>query len=102
MEKTKEQKQASKNRFLAQEDKATRLLINADSLYDYIEGLRYAYSFTLRYGYNLKDFVLEGGQIDRLEKCLKAGILKEWNDTYWFDREKAASLQAYLIEHQTK
>lgn len=100
MEKTKEQKLASKERYLAQEDKATRKLINAANIYEYIDGLKYALSLCLRYSKNFKEFVLECGQIDRLDKCLKVGILKPWNDTYWFDKAKAESLQQYILEHQ--
>ena len=99
MVKTREQKQASKQRYLAQEDKATQMLINASNLYEYLDGLRYALSLCTRYSKNFKDFVLECGQIDRLDKCLKCGILKPWNDTYWFDKEKAQSLQDYISEH---
>lgn len=95
MEKTKEQK---KQRYLEQDDKATQMLINAQSLYEYIDGLKYAFSFCRRYNKNFKDFVLCGGQIDRWDKCLQAGILKEWNYTYYFDKEKAESLQQYILE----
>lgn len=99
MEKTKEQKLASKQRYLAQEDKATQKLINANNLYEYLDGLKYALSLCQRYSKNFKEFVLECGQIDRLDKCLKAGILKPWNNTYWFDKEKAESLQQYILEN---
>lgn len=99
--KTKEQKLASKQRYLAQEDKATQMLINASSIYDYIDGLKYTLSLCQRYSKNFKDFVLECGQIDRWDKCLKAGILKDWNNTYWFDKDKAERLQQYILEHQS-
>ncbi len=98
--KTKEQKEASKQRYLAQEDKATQMLINAHSMYDYIDGLKYALSLCQRYSKNFKDFVLKCGQIDRLDKCCRSGILKPWNDTYWFDKEKAESLKLYIEEHR--
>lgn len=116
MEKTKEQKLASKERYTAQESKAKELL-KANNLYDYIDGLKYAYSFCMRYKKNLQDFicfecgafinpfkeVLKDENADAktpLDKCLKAGILKPWNNTYWFDKEKAESLQQYILEHQ--
>ena len=112
MEKTKEQKLASKQRYLAQEAKALEML-RADSLYDYIDGLKYTYSFCMRYKKNLQDFILFEGQNPfrevikdpssnaktPLDKCLKSGILKPWNNTYWFDKEKAESLQQYILEH---
>ena len=98
MEKTREQKEASKQRYLAQEAKAIEML-HAENLYDFINGLKYALSLCQRYSKNFKEFVLECGQTDRLDKCLKAGILKPWNDTYWFDKEKAESLQQYILEH---
>lgn len=101
MEKTTEQKLASRERYLAQEDKATQKLINAGNLCDYIDGLKYALSLCQRYNKNFKEFVLECGQIDRWDKCLKAGILKPWNDTYYFDKAKADSLQQYILEHLT-
>ena len=41
MEKTKEQKLASRERYLAQESKAIKML-HAENLYDYIDGLKYA------------------------------------------------------------
>lgn len=99
-EKIKEQKQASKQRYLAQEDKATQMLINASNIYEYIDGLKYALSLCQRYSKNFKDFVLECGQIDRWDKCIKCGILTDWNNTYWFDKEKAERLQQYILEHQ--
>jgi hypothetical protein len=98
-EKTTEQKQASKERYLAQEDAATQKLINADCLYEYIDGLKYAYSLSMRYHKNLKNFVLKCGQADKLDKCLKAGILTPWKDTYYFNKDKADSLRLYLKEH---
>ena len=116
MEKTKEQKLASKQRYLAQEVKAIEML-NSNSLYDYINGLKYAYSFCMRYKKNLYDFihfegstyinpfieVLKDENADAktsFDKCLKAGILKPWNNTYYFDKEKAERLQQYILEHQ--
>ena len=104
MEKTKEQKLASKERYLAQEAKALEML-QTESLYDYINGLKYAYSLCMRYKKNLIDlvgfynpFFIEPKT--PLQKCVKAGILKDWNNTYWFDKEKAESLQQYILEHQ--
>lgn len=104
MEKTKEQKLASKQRYLAQEAKAIEML-HADSLYDFIDGLKYAYSLSMRYkSVNLKN-LLANCPFDffrdskPLNKCLKAGILKPWRDTYWFDKEKAESLQQYILEN---
>lgn len=113
MEKTKEQKLASKERYLAQEAKALEML-RSEKLYDYINGLRYAYSMSIRYKKNLRYLIEEAAYINPfkevikdqsayaktpLEKCLKAGILKPWNNTYWFDKEKAESLQQYILEH---
>ena len=111
MEKTREQKLASKERYIAQEAKALDML-STEKLYDYINGLRYAYSFSIRYKKNLRDFIEEAAYINPfkeviksdyaktpLEKCLKSGILKPWNNTYWFDKEKAESLQQYILEH---
>ena len=113
MEKTREQKLASKERYLAQEAKAIDML-RTEKLYDYINGLRYAYSLSIRYKKNMRDLIEEAAYINpfkevikdpsayaktHLEKCLKAGILKPWNNTYWFDKEKAESLQLYILEH---
>lgn len=112
MEKSVEQKLASKEIYLAQEAKAIKML-RSDSLYDFINGLRYAYSFSLRYRKNLRDFIHfeccntfievikdpSANAKTPLDKCLKCGILKPWNNTYWFDKEKAASLQNYILEH---
>ena len=108
MEKSVEQKLASKEIYLAQKAKAIEML-RSDSLYDFINGLRYAYSFSLRYRKNLREFILlecfnpfkevEKDAKTPLDKCLKCGILKPWNNTYWFDKEKAESLQQYILEH---
>ena len=109
-EKTKEQKLASRERYLAQEAKAKDML-QTDSLYDYIDGLKYAYSFCMRYKKNLKSVItgdvfinpfkenIEDEAKTPLDKCLKCGILKPWNDTYWFDKQKAESLQQYILEN---
>lgn len=109
MEKTMEQKLASKEIYLAQEAKALDML-RSDSLYDFINGLRYAYSFSIRYKKNMRYIIEEAAYINPfkevekdaktpLDKCLKCGILKPWNNTYWFDKEKAKSLQQYILEH---
>ena len=112
MEKTIEQKLASKERYLSQEAKAIEML-RSSSLYDFINGLKYAYSLSIRYRKNLRDFILfecfnpfkevikdtSANAKTPLDKCLKAGILKNWNNTYWFDKEKAESLQQYILEH---
>lgn len=111
MQKTREQKLASKERYLSQEAKALDML-RTEKLYDYINGLRYAYSFSIRYKKNLRDLIEEAAYINPfkevikdaypktpLDKCLKAGILKPWNNTYWFNKEKAESLQQYILEH---
>ena len=108
MGKILEHKLASKERYLAQEAKAIEM-IQSNNLYDFINGLKYAYSFSMRYKKNLRDFILfecfnpfkEVIKDDKtpLDKCLKAGILRPWNNTYWFDKEKAESLQQYILEH---
>lgn len=113
MEKTTEQKLASKERFIAQKAKAEEML-RSSSLYDFINGLMYAYSLSIRYKKNLRYLIEEAAYINPfkevikdqsayaktpLEKCLKAGILRPWNNTYWFDKEKAESLQQYILEH---
>ena len=89
-------------------------MLHSDNLYDYIDGLKYALSLCMRYRKNFQTFiysdpehfinpfkeVIIGGEAKTpLDKCLKAGILKPWNDTYWFDKEKAESLQQYILEH---
>lgn len=117
MEKTKEQRQASRERYLAQEAKAYEML-QAENLCDYIDGLKYAYSLCMRYRKNLYSFihndpkhfinpfreVLKDATADAktpFDKCLKAGILTPWKDTYYFDKKKAESLQQYILEHPT-
>lgn len=98
MEKTPEQKQASKERYFAQRNKALEMLTTT-KLEDYIAGLKYAYSFCLRYHANLKKLLDEAfGEVK--EKCIKGGILKPWNNTYWFDKEKAESLLLWINEHR--
>lgn len=96
------------NRYLVQETKAISQLKNAKSLYEYIDAVRYAYGFTVRYkNTNLWDTIQKSinenllfqEPTGYLKKCLEAGILKPWNNTYWFDKEKAESLQQYILEH---
>lgn len=108
MEKTTEHKLASKQRYLAQEFKAIEML-RTDNLYDFINGLKYAYSLSVRYKRtNLLSLVQKAQYngdksieltVKYTSNCLKCGILKPWNDTYWFDKEKAESLQQYILEH---
>lgn len=97
-------KNEKKQRFFAQAAKA-RDKLNTSSLFDYIDGLRYTYSLSMRYrSVNLKNIVrsnINDVNGSNFEKCLKAGILKPWNDTYYFDKEKAESLQQYILEHPT-
>ena len=102
MEKTMEQKLASKERYLAQEAKALDML-RTEILYDYIDGLKYSLSLCMRYNKNFGMFIIR--YIDfynesHFDKCLKCGILKPWKDTLWFDKEKAESLQQYILEHR--
>lgn len=102
MEKTKEQKLASKQRYLNQESKATQMLVNASNLYEYIDGLKYNYSLCIRYSINLKKTIDNNvNEVNKpsFDKCIKCGILKDWNCTYWFDKDKAESLQQYILEH---
>ena len=103
-----EEKLKRMNRYLAQEAKAIRQLQTAEDLYDYIDALKYAYSLSIRYRKNLKsivDSVFENPfkeaslPLSPKEKCLKCGILKPWNNTYWFDKAKAESLLNYISEH---
>lgn len=102
MEKTKEQKLASISRFNRQKEKALKMLSDAKDLYEYIDAIKYAYSLSMRYkSVRLLDLVVEDpfSVTPFLSKCLDAGILKPWNDTYWFDKEKAESLQQYILEN---
>lgn len=96
------------NRYLGQEIKAISQLKNAKSLYEYIDAVRYAYGFTVRYkNANLWDIIQKSTNENLLfqeptgflGKCLEAGILKPWQNNYWFDKEKAESLQQYILEH---
>lgn len=106
MEKTKEQRQASRERYSVQKAKAIEML-HTNSLFDFIDGLKYAYSFCLRYKKNLKDFIhceclnlfKKTIEDEHLDVCVKAGILTPWKDTYYFNREKAESLQQYILEN---
>ena len=80
-------------------------MLRSDNLYDFIDGLKYAYSLSMRYKKNLRDLVgfcnpFFNEPKTPLQKCLKAGILKPWDDTYWFDKAKAESLQQYILENQ--
>lgn len=98
-EATKKEKQ---QRFFSQMEKS-RNLLNTSSLYDYIKGLRYAYGLSQRYdSVDFKNIVtsnINDYNKPSFDKCLKAGILKPWRDTYWFDKAKAESLQQYILEN---
>ena len=95
-------KNEKKRRFFAQIEKARNALYK-NKLYDYIDGIRYCYSLSLRYDSvslkNLIDSNINCTNRSNFEKLLKCGILKPWNNTYWFDKEKAESLQQYILEH---
>lgn len=102
MEKTREQKLASIDRFNSQKEKALKKLSDAKDLYEYTDAVKYAYSLSMRYkSISLLKLVDEDpfGVTPFLSKCLKTCILKPWNDTYWFDKAKAESLQQYILEH---
>lgn len=89
-------------RFYKQKEKADSLL-NVSSLYDYIDGLKYNYSLCIRYSINLKKTIDKNvNDVNKpsFDKCIKCSILKEWNNTYWFDKEKAERLQQYILEHR--
>ena len=95
-------------RYIKQYDQAIKML-RAKNLYDYIDGLKYAYSLSMRYKSTSLLSLVQKAQyiVDKPVELtvkytlnsLKAGILKPWNDTYWFDKEKAESLQQYILEH---
>lgn len=89
-------------RFYKQRDKAYNLL-NTSSLYNYIDGLKYNYSLCIRYNINLKKTIDKNvNEVNKpsFDKCIKCGILKEWNNTYWFDKDKAERLQQFILERQ--
>lgn len=96
-----EYKEEKRQRFLLQMNKANALL-DTNSLNDYIKGIRYAYGLSLRYNsVNLKKIVdsnINDYNKPSFDKCIKSGILKPWNDTYWFDKDKAERLQQYIEE----
>ena len=99
---TESKKTERQLRFYKQLEKASNLL-NISSLYDYIDGLKYNYSLCLRYNINLKKTIdknVNDVNKPNYDKCIKCGILKPWNNTYWFDKEKAESLQKFILEHQ--
>ena len=97
-----EHKNEKKRRFFAQIEKARNALYK-NKLYDYIDGIRYCYGLSLRYdSVSLKNLInsnINCTNRSNFEKLLKAGILRPWNNTYWFDKEKAESLQQYILEH---
>lgn len=96
--KTKEQKLASVNRFIAQKNKALEML-KSSNLEEYIKGLKYAYSLSSRYqSVDLKKLI-DSVPNDYKTKCISSKILVYWKDTYWFDKEKAESLLNYISEH---
>jgi hypothetical protein len=84
-------------------------MLQTTDLYKFIDALKYAYSFSIRYksinlytllSMNCPHDLFDNSTRFPLDKCVKAGILKPWNDTYWFDKDKAESLQKYILEHQ--
>lgn len=87
-------------RFTKQMQKAIEML-KTQSLENYLNALQYAYSLSIRYeSVSLKNLV-DSVPNDKLNKCLQAGILTEWNDTYWFNKEKAESLKLFIQEHKS-
>ena len=95
-------KNEKKQRFFAQMEKARNALYK-NSLYEYIDGVRYCYNLSYRYdSVNLKNIIdsnINCTNRSNFEKLLKCGILKPYYNTYDFDKEKAASLQNYILEH---
>lgn len=95
-------------RYFEQYDKVIKML-RAENLYDYIDGLKYAYSLSMRYKSTSLLSLVQKAQyngdkpveltVKHTSNCLKAKILSPWNDTYWFDKTKAESLQQYILEH---
>ena len=99
---TESKKTERQQRFYKQREKADNSL-NVSSLYDYIDGLKYNYSLCIRYNINLKKTIDKSvNEVNKpsYDKCIKCGILKDWNNTYWFDKEKAERLQQFILEHQ--
>lgn len=97
-----EEKLTKMNRYLGQRAKAVFGLRDAANLYDFINALRYAYGLCWRYKLTKMTELIDDANAnpDYIKKCIDAGILKPWNDTYWFDKAKAESLQKYILEHQ--
>ena len=99
---TESKKTERQLRFYKQRENADNLL-NVSNLYEYIDGLKYNYNLCTRYNINLKkllDKSVNEVNSPNYDKCIKCGILKDWNNTYWFDKEKAERLQQYILEHQ--
>ena len=98
-------KEQKKQRYFVQVNNA-QILLDKSSLVDYIDGLKYCYSLSIRYrSVNLKNIVnknINDVNKPNFDKCLQAGILVEWNDTYFFNKEKAESLQLFIQEYKQK
>lgn len=92
---TESKKTERQLRFYKQKEKADSLL-NVSRLYDYIDGLKYSYSLCIRYNINLKKTIDKNIN----EVAMTNALNKDWNDTYWFDKEMAEDLQQFILEHQ--
>ena len=94
------------NRYLSQKSKAIQQLRAAKDLYSYIDAVRYAYGLAVRYrNTTLAGLIKESNANERLlNLCIKGKILVSYDDdnSYFFDKEKAISLQEYISEHSTK
>ena len=98
-------KEQKKQRYFVQVNNA-QILLDKSSLVDYIDGLKYCYSLSIRYrSVNLKNIInknINDVNKPNFDKCLQAGILVEWNNTYYFNKEKAESLQLFIQEYKQK
>lgn len=84
-------------------------MLHADNLYDFLDGIKYAYSLSMRYKSTSLLELIDKAQyigdepveltIKYTSKCLEANIIKPWQGTLWFDKEKAESLQQYILEN---
>lgn len=92
------------NRYLSQKSKAIQRLCTAKDLYGYIDAVRYAYGLSVRYrNTTLAGLIKESNANERLlNLCIKGKILVSYdnNNSYFFDKAKAESLQQYILEHQ--
>lgn len=62
-----------------------------------LQKLRYGYSLAVRYHKNLKNLLAEIG-FQKIDKFIEIGVLTNWNDSYYFNKDRADQFEEFLLQ----